>query len=111
MQETGITTHTENIDSNYMFILSRTSKPHGEGRFYFGVGFLIAPWAIKSIISYTLLSDRQVVLKLKILGCILNILTACTPHGGYDCEERREFPTSSRRPGQRRTSTPPLSHA
>jgi len=91
MQETGITTHTENIDSDYMLILSGTSKPHGEGRFYSGVGFLIAPWAIKSTISYKLLSDRLAILKLKIRGGILNIITAYAPYGGYDYEDRREF--------------------
>ena len=52
---------------------------------------MIAPWAIKSIISYKLLSDRLAILKLKVRGGILNIITAYAPHGGYDYEERREF--------------------
>ena len=91
IQETGITIDTESVDSDYVLILSGTSKPQGEGRFYSGVGFLIAPWATKTIISYRLISDRLATLKLKVRGGILNLISAYAPHGGYDYEDRREF--------------------
>eukprot|EP00959_Pyramimonas_sp_CCMP1952_P421948 8839255-Pyramimonas_sp.AAC.1 len=48
IQETGITESTHFVDSGFLVILAGTSV-ETTGRFYSGVGFLIAPWAIKAV--------------------------------------------------------------
>ena len=60
-------------------------------RSYGGVGFLVAPWAIKSIISFRGISDRLASLRIKQFGGVLTILSAYAPHNGHSLEDRHAF--------------------
>eukprot|EP00959_Pyramimonas_sp_CCMP1952_P163360 3414917-Pyramimonas_sp.AAC.1 len=91
MQETGVATHIETFFNDYMLILSGTTKSQEDGGFYFGVGFLVAPWAIQSVINYKLILDGFAIMKLKVRGGVLHIISARAPHGGFDCGIRRNL--------------------
>ena len=60
-------------------------------RSYAGVGFLVVPWVIKSIISFKAISDRIASLKVKVSGGILNFLSVYSPHDGYTFDARHHF--------------------
>ena len=64
----------------------------GSGRSYAGVGFLVAPWAIKSIISFRGINDRLASLRVKQSGGVLTVLPTYAPHNGHTLEDRLLFP-------------------
>lgn len=61
------------------------------GRSYAGVGFLVAPWAIKSVISFRGINDRLASLRVKQSGGVLTILSVYAPHNGHKLEARQHF--------------------
>ena len=60
-------------------------------RSYAGVGFLVAPWAINSIISFRGIIDRLASLRIKQFGGALTILSAYAPHNGHTLEDKHAF--------------------
>ena len=74
----------------YLVILSGTSEEHA-GYLYSGVGFVIAPSAIASVINFCLLGDRLASLKIKTSGGVANIPCGYAPHAGKDYEFRKSF--------------------
>ena len=68
-----------------------SSAAESLGRSYAGVGFLVAPWAIKSIISFRGINDRLASLRVKQSGGVLTILSVYAPHNGHKLEERQLF--------------------
>ena len=88
MQETHVAESKHFIRDGFLIILSGTEQTH-EGYLYSGVGFMIAPSAIKAIICFKLLGDRLATLKIKVEGGILNLMTVYAPHAGKDYELRK----------------------
>jgi exonuclease III len=60
-------------------------------REFAGVGFLVAPWCVKSIMGLCLATPRMASIKLKIRGGSMSIISAYAPHGGYSFDERTAF--------------------
>ena len=56
-----------------------------------GVGYMIAPWVRKSVVSFCQASSRMASLKIRIQGGKMNVLTAYAPHTGYDFSDRQIF--------------------
>ena len=89
LQEThlhGVHYYTEDGFTLFLFGIAE-----GSGRSYAGVGFLVAPWAIKSIISFRGINDRLASLRVKQSGGILTLLSAYAPHNGHTIEDRQLF--------------------
>ena len=55
------------------------------------MGFIIAPWAVRSIIGSRLVSDRLARLRLKVVGGMSNLLTGHAPYSEHAFEYRRDF--------------------
>ena len=60
-------------------------------RSYAGVGFMVAPWAIKFVVSFKDVNERIASLRVKVLGGILNVLSIYAPHDGHQFDERHPF--------------------
>ena len=60
-----------------------------EGRSFSGVGFVVAPWALRAVVSFLAISDQLARLRLKVPGGVLNVLSIYLPHAGHDIEYRR----------------------
>ena len=75
-------------EEGYVIILS--GGPEGV-RENAGVGFMIAPWMRKSVVSFCQASPRMACLKIRIQGGKMNILSAYAPHTGYDFSDRQHF--------------------
>ena len=60
-------------------------------RLFSGVGFIVAPWAKTSIISFKGIADRLACLRVKVSGGVLNVYSAYAPHDGIDFNIRHEF--------------------
>ena len=73
-----------------MVFLSGASE--AAGRSWAGVGFMVAPWAAPSIVSFKATSERIASLRVKVLGGVLNIFTAYAPHDGHDFDSRHTSP-------------------
>ena len=106
IQETHLLDAEHFKEEGFSVFLSGASN---EGqRSYAGVGFLVAPWAIKSIISFKAVSDRIASLRVKVVGGILNLLSVYAPHDKYDFEVRHNFYTElsmhTKKPNSHETS-------
>ena len=75
-------------DEGYIIILS--GGPEGV-RENAGVGYMIAPWMRKSVVSFCQASPRMASLKIRIQGGKMNIVTAYAPHSGYEYSERQQY--------------------
>ena len=63
-------------------------------RLFSGVGFIVAPWAKRSIISFKGINDRIACLRVRVVGRILNVFSVYAPHDGIDFSIRYDFFTS-----------------
>jgi exonuclease III len=77
------------IEDGFTLFLSGSAE--SSGRSYAGVGFLVAPWAIKSIISFRDINDRLASLRIKQFGGVLTVLSVYAPHNGHQLEDRQLF--------------------
>ena len=76
-------------------VISSGGTPLKDGeREYAGVGFIVAPEAKASIIGYLQHSSRLAVLKMKVKGGSLAILSVYAPPGTRPHEERQQFYTA-----------------
>ena len=73
-------------DGGFMFFLSGATS--GEARTFAGVGFIVAPWAAGSIVSFKAVSERVASLRVKVTGGILTILNVYVPHDRHALDER-----------------------
>ena len=73
------------------FTLFLSGSDESSGRSYAGVGFLVAPWAIKSIISFRGINHRLASLRVKQSGGVLTVLSAYAPHNKHTLEDRQLF--------------------
>ena len=64
------------------------------GQSYAGVGFMVAPWAMRAVVSFRAINERLAALRVKVSGGVLNIVTAYAPHDGHDFESRHAFFTN-----------------
>ena len=62
-----------------------------EARERAGVGFVVAPWLWKHVKSYKMISSQLAVLKVRIRGGVMAIITAYAPTGTHDYKERKSF--------------------
>jgi len=92
MQETQCKGLHEFRRNGYMVLLSGCSE-EVVGRANAGVGFVIAPSAIRSVIGYTFLNDRLAILRVRVNGGNLNIINGYAPHNGkpHTFQERQTF--------------------
>ena len=64
----------------------------GEGkRERAGVGFIVAPWLVKSIIGFHCHSHRLASLRLKVVGGSAGFISAYAPHSGYCFNSTQRF--------------------
>ena len=56
-----------------------------------GVGYMIAPWMQKSIVSFCQASSRMASLKIRVQGGKMSIITAYAPHLKYEFSDRQDF--------------------
>ena len=69
-----------------------SGEPEGkEGVSHTGVGFVIAPWAVRSVMGFHIINDRIAALKLRMVGGKLRLLSAYAPHSGYRFQARKAF--------------------
>ena len=90
MQETHVSESQHFVQDGYLVILSGALAAT-PGYLYSGVGFMIAPSAVHSVISFKLLGDRLATIRIKVSGGILNIMSAYAPHAGKAYEERKSL--------------------
>ena len=78
--------------NGYMVLLSGCSE-EVVGRANAGVVFVIAPSAIRSVIGYTFLNDRLAILRVRVNGGNLNIISGYAPHSRkpHTFQERQAF--------------------
>ena len=76
--------------NGYMVCLSG-SRSGGQTRSNAGVGFIVAPRARPSIISFKASSDRLASLKVKTPGGNITLLSFYAPHSAYSYEIRQRF--------------------
>ena len=69
IQETHLTGSECFESAGFTLFLSGAEAILGE-RDYAGVGFLVAPWARKSVISFRAISSRVAALRLKVHGAL-----------------------------------------
>ncbi len=87
-------THTQGSQYYYsdgFLIILSGGTGHAGSKLYSGVGLVIAPWAVKAVIGSKLINNRLAVLRLKVSGGMLNVVSAYAPHSGYPCEIRKAF--------------------
>ena len=72
----------------FLVIFSGTSTGDRE---HAGVGFLVAPWMRKYVVSFTQPSSRFASLKIRVKGGKINLITAYAPHNGYPYADRQRF--------------------
>ena len=75
-------------DEGYIIILSGGLEGKRENA---GVGYMIAPWMQKSVVSFCQDSSRMAALKIRVRGGKMSIITAYAPHSGYDFADRQSF--------------------
>lgn len=75
-------------EEGFLVILSGSSSEEKE---WAGVGFIVAPWAVQSIVGFLQHSNRLACLKLRIPGGKLALVSAYAPHSGYAFDIRQEF--------------------
>ena len=90
MQETQCKGLHHFMQNGFLIILSGVAE-ESCGRANAGVGFIVAPWAIGSIIGFTLFSDRLSMLRVRVSGGNLNLITAYAPHSGHKLALRQSF--------------------
>ena len=56
-----------------------------------GVGYMIAPWMRKSIVSFCQASSRMASPKIRVQGGEMMIITAYAPHLKYEFSDRQDF--------------------
>ena len=81
IQETHVATSERYITfGNYLVIVSGHDKDERE---YAGVGFIIAPHIVPSILGAICFSKRIACLKLRVPGGIAGIFSVYAPHNGH----------------------------
>jgi len=75
-------------DNGFLVILSGSSNG---GKEFAGVGYIVAPWAISSVVGFLQFSSRLACLKLRVPGGKIGIICAYAPHGGYSFDVRQQF--------------------
>ena len=88
LQETHIVDTDCYEEQGFLVVLSGGGQ---EKRSWAGVGFIIAPRMTSRIKSYKQVSDRICVLKLKVSGGTLGVITAYAPHNLKTLAERLHF--------------------
>ena len=78
------------FESNGLLIIYSGCEDN-QSREYAGVGFIIAPHMRGCVKSFTQLSSRIAILKLRINGGIITIISAYAPSNSHSFEERYEF--------------------
>ena len=92
----------------FLVILSGTGVvPEQVQQEWAGVGFIIAPWAIHSVIGYCAESNRLASIRVKVCGGCLAFICAYAPHGGYAEDVRQDFFSSLSGFFQRQTCNGP----
>ena len=87
LQETHLTGASYYKDDGFLFFMSGSTSD--TARTFAGVGFIVAPWAASSIISFKAISDRVGSLRVKVTGGILMIHNVYVPHDGHSLEVRQ----------------------
>ena len=64
-----------------------------QNRTYAGVGFLVGPSVVNSVIAFKACDDRIATLRVKISGGVLTFISAYAPHSGLEYEVRQDFHT------------------
>ena len=90
IQETHVKGMHHFYQDGFLVILSGEAVEKA-GRSFSGVGFVVASWALSSIVGFRLISDRLVSLKLRVVGGLLRVLSAYAPHSAYRYEVRKDF--------------------
>ena len=90
IQETHLETNEYFVDDGFCIFFSGCTPPNG-GRSYAGVGFIISPWMVKSVVCFQAISDRLATLRVKVRGGITTFISAYAPHSGLPFEERHAF--------------------
>ena len=75
-------------DDNFLVILSGGAD--GEREFA-GVGFIIAPWAVQSVVGFLQYTNRVACLKFRVPGGKVGIISAYAPHDGHSFDKRQSF--------------------
>ena len=75
-------------DNGFLVVLSGSSTGDRE---FAGVGFIIAPWMVDSIVGFLQFSNRLACLKLRVTGGVVGIISAYAPHSGYPFDIRQQF--------------------
>ena len=73
------------------FIAFLSGESLHDGRCFSGVGFIMAPWAIRAVVSFQAINDRLARIRLKVFGGILNVFSVYIPHSGHDLEYRQDM--------------------
>ena len=73
---------------NFLVILSGSS---GGLREFAGVGFIIAPWAVHSVVGFLQYSNRLACLKFRVPGGKVGVISAYAPHDGHSFDSRQSF--------------------
>ena len=76
----------------YLVILSGSDvDPEQVQQEWAGVGFIIAPWAVNSVIGYCAETNRAASIRVKVRGGCMIFICAYAPHGGYAETVRQDF--------------------
>ena len=75
-------------EEGFLIILSGSSEGSKECA---GVGFMVAPWMRRSIISFCQASSRMASLKIRVRGGKLVLISCYAPHSGYPLIDRVNF--------------------
>ena len=89
IQETHVVHIDCYIEDGFTIFLSGAGEDVSKS--YAGVGFIVAPWAIKAVVQFSVISDRLANLRVKVTGGVLNLLTMYAPHDGYTFDIRHSF--------------------
>ena len=76
------------IEKGYLLILSGGPMTQKENA---GVGFLVAPWALYAMKTFWQFNNRMAAITIRVRGGSYSIISAYSPHAGYNYDIRREF--------------------
>ena len=89
IQETRIKASPHYVsEDGFTVILSGSTDVERE---FAGVGFIVAPWARSSVVSFLQWSNRLASLKIRVPGGVLGIVGGYAPHSGYPFDDRQKL--------------------
>ena len=92
LQETHWTNTDSHVtDAGFLLILSGVMVTEREELERASVGFLVAPSARKSVVSFCQQSSRMTSLKIRVPGGKINLCSIYAPHPGKTLDERQTF--------------------